>query len=245
MWFDYLVWSWIGVAAITFVILLRIKQPYGRHTTEGWGMMIDNNWGWFWMELPALLVMPLLAWSGPGELELPQWIIVGLWLIHYVNRTLVFPFRLKTQGKKMPLAIVLSAVFFNGVNGFFNGYYLGYLHDSAKQLSWFFWAGLGLFFFGMIINQISDNHLLNIRNENTGYALPTAGLFKWISCPNYFGEIVEWVGFAVAAGSLPAASFAIWTSANLIPRALNHHNWYHERFDDYPKDRKAVIPYLV
>lgn len=245
MWFDYIVWGWIAIAVITFVFLLKIKQPYGRHTTEGWGMMVNNNWGWFWMELPALLVMPTLALTGTVNLALPQYIVIGLWLVHYINRTLIFPFRLKTKGKQMPLAIVLSAVFFNGVNGFVNGYFLGYMSESSALLQWTHYLGVGLFFLGMIINQRSDNHLLNLRKENTGYAIPTAGMFKWISCPNYFGEIIEWTGFAIAAGSLPAASFAIWTAANLVPRALNHHDWYHEKFEDYPKDRKAVIPFVV
>ena len=145
----------------------------------------------------------------------------------------------------MPLAIVLSAVFFNGVNGFVNGYFLGYLSESSTEPQWTLYLGVGLFFLGMVINQRSDNHLLNLRKENTGYAIPSAGLFSWISCPNYFGEIIEWTGFAIAAGSLPATSFAIWTAANLIPRALNHHAWYHEQFEDYPKDRKAVIPFVV
>ncbi|MEQ9301005.1 MAG: DUF1295 domain-containing protein [Cyclobacteriaceae bacterium] len=245
MWFDYLVWGWIAIAVITFMFLLKIKQPYGRHTTDGWGMMVNNNWGWFWMELPALIVMPVLALTGPTELQLPQLIIVALWSIHYINRTLIFPFRLKTKGKKMPLSIVLSAVFFNGINGFVNGYFLGHLSEGNSGLSWTLFLGVALFFLGMVINQRSDNHLLNLRKENTGYAIPRAGLFNWISCPNYFGEIIEWTGFAIAAASLPAASFAIWTAANLIPRALNHHDWYQEKFEDYPKDRKAVIPYLV
>ncbi len=245
MWFDCLVWGWIAIAVITFVFLLKIKQPYGRHATEGWGMMVNNNWGWFWMELPALLIMPILAITGPTELQLPQLIIIALWSVHYINRTLIFPFRLKTKGKKMPLAIVLSAVFFNGVNGFVNGYFLGYLSETSIQLSWTLYLGVGLFFLGMIINHRSDNHLIGLRKDNTGYVIPRAGLFKWISCPNYFGEIIEWTGFAIAAASVPALSFAVWTTANLIPRALNHHEWYQEKFEDYPKERKAVIPYLV
>ncbi len=62
--------------------------------------------------------------------------------------------------------------------------------------------------------------------------------------PNHFGEIVEWAGFAIIAWSLPALTFAIWTFSNLVPRALNHHDWYREHFQDYPKKRKAVLPWL-
>jgi hypothetical protein len=70
-------------------------------------------------------------------------------------------------------------------------------------------------------------------------------LFEWISCPNLFGEIVEWFGFALMCWSLPALSFAIWTAANLIPRALSHHAWYRGHFPDYPQARRAVIPFVL
>ena len=59
------------------------------------------------------------------------------------------------------------------------------------------------------------------------------------------GEIIEWIGFSVIAMSLPALSFTLWTFFNLVPRALNHHDWYLENFDNYPKNRKAVIPYIL
>ena len=61
---------------------------------------------------------------------------------------------------------------------------------------------------------------------------------------NYFGEIVEWAGFAIAAWSLPALAFAIFTFCNLAPRAWQHHQWYKEKIDDYPIHRRAVLPGL-
>jgi len=42
--------------------------------------------------------------------------------------------------------------------------------------------------------------------------------------------------------SLPGLSFAVWTAANLIPRALHHHSWYKKEFKDYPQKRKAIFP---
>jgi hypothetical protein len=57
--------------------------------------------------------------------------------------------------------------------------------------------------------------------------------------------MVEWGGFALMAWSLPALSFAIWTIANLLPRALQHHKWYQQTFSDYPAERKAVIPFIL
>ncbi len=74
--------------------------------------------------------------------------------------------------------------------------------------------------------------------------MPRGGLYAFISCPNYFGEIVEWTGWAIATWSVAGASFALWTAANLIPRARAHHRWYREQFADYPAERRAVLPFF-
>lgn len=246
---DYFIpinFIWIGVAVITLLslLMLKIRAPYGRHATDKWGKMIANHWGWFWMELPAFLIFPILVICGPREKDVLTWILVGLWSLHYFNRTLVFPFRLKTRGKKMPLTIVFSALFFNGVNGFLNGYWLGYLAPTDRSVDLFVVIGVVLFFTGMFINMGTDRRLIGLRKEQSGYQIPRGWLFDYISCPNHFGEMLEWVGFAIAACSVPAWTFAIWTFCNLAPRALNHHEWYHETFTDYPKDRKAFLPWI-
>ena len=92
----------------------------------------------------------------------------------------------------------------------------------------------------------SDSILINLRKPGeTGYKIPQGGMFSHVSCPNHMGEIIEWTGFGIMMWALPGVSFAIWTAANLIPRALEHHKWYYEKFKDYPKDRKAIIPRLL
>ena len=245
--FELLNYGWIAIALITLIVLVttNIRAPYGRHANEKWGKMIDNRWGWFFMELPALLICPLLAIFGPSEKDSVEWLLVGLWSFHYFNRTIIFPLRLKTTGKKMPLVIVFSAIFFNGMNGFLNGYFIGFMDfQGGELLSLNVIIGLVLFVGGMAINQITDAKLIALRKEQMGYQIPRKWLFERISCPNHFGEIVEWAGFALIAFSLPALTFAIWTFSNLVPRALNHHAWYREEFSDYPQKRKAVIPWM-
>jgi 3-oxo-5-alpha-steroid 4-dehydrogenase 1 len=66
-----------------------------------------------------------------------------------------------------------------------------------------------------------------------------------MSCPNLMGEVVQWCGFALMCWNWPALSFAVWTAANLIPRALSHHAWYRSHFPDYPAERRAVIPFFL
>ncbi len=244
-WFEILVWVWIAIPFIIFPVLLKIRVPYGRHTSSGWGSMIDNHWGWFWMEVPALLVFPLLAIFGPAEKDALSWILIALWCLHYVNRVLIFPFRIKTKGKKMPLIIAISAVFFNLINGFVNGYYIGFVDEKSSAVVHVLTIiGIVLFFIGFSINLIADSKLIGLRKQGNGYQIPRGWLFNYISCPNHFGEIVEWIGFAITAGNLPALSFAVWTFCNLAPRANNHHSWYKKRFSDYPGERKRLIPFV-
>jgi len=71
-------------------------------------------------------------------------------------------------------------------------------------------------------------------------------LFEYVSGANFAAEILEWIGFMVATGfSLPGFSFALCTACNLGPRAVSHHKWYKEKFqEDYPKRRKALIPFV-
>ena len=239
---------WIIIALILVPIQLKIIAPYGRHISHKWGWVIDNRLGWILMEIVSPLILGYFLFASE-TLNLTTSLIAGLWLLHYLNRSLIFPFRIKTKGKKTPLLIALSAIFFNSMNAGLNGYYLGQF-GHTYTLDWLldfrFIIGLSLFIIGAVINIQSDNILLNLRTPTEqGYKIPRGGLFKYISCPNHFGEMIEWLGFAVMAWSLPAFSFALWTIANLLPRARSHHRWYREYFDEYPKDRKAVIPFVL
>ena len=112
--FHILCLIWGGSALIVFFVLRFVKAPYGRHVKKGWGPELPNKVGWILMELPSFLVILYFLLS--GEQSPYASLLSLLWLLHYGHRTFVFPFRLKTRGKKMPLAIVVSAIFFNLVN---------------------------------------------------------------------------------------------------------------------------------
>ena len=238
-----MVWSIMGISS--FILLQFVRAPYGRHIKKGWGPEISNNLGWVLMELPSFSI--ILYFTLISSQSNYACMLSILWLIHYFNRTFIFPFRIRTKKKKIPLAIVLSAIFFNTVNASLNGYYLSVLeqYTSDSFQNWHFYAGIILFVVGFLINQISDNHLIHLRKPGeTGYKIPNKFLFKYISCPNHLGELTQWAGFAIMAWNLPALSFFIWTAANLLPRAAGHHKWYKKHFTNYPKNRKALIPKL-
>jgi hypothetical protein len=244
--FELFVWAWIALALGVFVLLQFVTAPFGRHTKSGWGPMIKNKFGWLLMELPSFAIILVSLVLG-SKVNSVTWVIGGLWLMHYLNRTFIFPFRIKSGHKLMPTTIVFSAVFFNLFNAGFNGFYLAELSSYTEDwlTSWQFMVGFPLFVLGVGINLWADEKLMNLRKPGeTGYVIPHGGLFNYVSAPNLFGEILEWTGFAILAWNLPAASFAIWTFANLVPRAKDHHQFYLDKFPDYPKNRKRVIPFI-
>ncbi len=228
--------------------LLFVAAPYGRHARSGWGPDLDATLGWVLMELPAVLGMAFFFAVGEHH-RLPAIVLLALWQLHYLHRTFVFPFRRRGRSRRTPLLIVAMAMLFNVVNSYLNGrqlFTLGDEHPASWLLSPQFVGGALLFLSGWWINLRSDGTLFRLRRPGeSGYRIPEGGLFRWISCPNYLGEILEWVGWAIAAGTLAGWTFAAWTAANLVPRALAHHRWYRERFPDYPAARKALIPGLL
>lgn len=150
----------------------------------------------------------------------------------------------------MPVFIVINAIVFNLMNAGLNGFYLGELSETKYLgMNWFysipFYIGIVLFITGVYINISSDNILIRLRKENeTDYKIPQGGLFDQLSSPNLFGEIIEWLGFAIMAWNLPALTFLIWTLANLVPRAISHYHWNVKNIKDYPANRKIIFPYL-
>ena len=239
-----IVWASIGLGS--FILLQFVNAPYGRHVKNGWGPQISNKLGWIIMEAPSFLI--ILYFYLTSNQGMYASMLSILWLLHYVNRTFIYPFRIRTEGKKMPLIIVGSAIFFNCINAGLNGYFLShfesYSADSFCHLN--FIIGISLFITGFFINQKSDHILIHLRKPGeTGYKIPRGFLFKFISCPNLFGELTQWTGYALMAWNYPALTFLVWTFANLLPRALGHHRWYKNQFKDYPKNRKAVFPGIL
>lgn len=240
-----LVWAVLGIAVVTFVYLFRRTAPYGRHYAgSGWGPDISSKVGWVVMEWPAVLFFLSVYLQGEAASNVVPLVFLTMWQVHYVNRTFIYPFRTRSAGYT-PLSVVILGLGFNLVNAYINARLISELGEYG--FSWLgdprFLTGTTLFVFGMILNLRSDNILLGLRRSGTTkYGVPHGGAFRYVSCPNYLGEILEWTGWAIATWSLAGLSFAVFTFANLAPRAVAHHRWYRQKFPDYPPERRALIP---
>jgi 3-oxo-5-alpha-steroid 4-dehydrogenase 1 len=247
--FFYLLGGWIGLSFIIFLILRFIPAPYGRYLKKGWGTHLPSRLGWVVMESVSLFGIVALFLLGRRVDNKAALIFVLMWISHYSYRAVFFPLTRKTEKKHIPLLVVFCAIIFNCFNCFFNGYYLFFI-APLYPVQWLtdfrFIFGLTLFIIGFLIHVYSDHILNSLRDStNKGYKIPLGGLFDWVSCPNYLGEIIEWTGWAIATWSVAGFSFALWTVANLAPRALSHHAWYRSTFKNYPSKRRALIPFLL
>ena len=248
LFYTILLISWFAVGIITFVSLLFIAAPYGRHSRSGWGRSIQARFGWLVMEAVSPLFFCLFLFLGNGVPGPVVLLFTALWLVHYINRAFIYPFRMRGGRRPMAMSVMFMAVFFNVINGYINGRYMG-VFAGRYGAEWFgdprFIVGAALFVAGFVVNFHSDHILRKLRKgEETAYHIPEGGVFSLVTSANYFGEIVEWFGWACMTWSVPGLAFAFWAACNLIPRARSHHRWYREHFPDYPKRRRVIIPYL-
>ena len=246
--FEYILIASFGVSIVVFTALFFVSAPYGRHSRRGWGPMLPNRLGWLLMETLSPVAMLILFIIGTAPKTLPLIIFLLMWQAHYFHRAFIYPFMIADGQKRMPLSIAVMGLVFNTGNGYLNGRYL-FSFSGGYETDWLwspqFIVGAAIFVLGFVINRWADEVLRKLRAPGErDYKIPYGGLYRWISCPNYFGEIIEWFGWAIATWSIPGLSFALWTYVNLAPRARAHHKWYQENFPEYPAERKALVPGL-
>lgn len=239
--------AYVAMAVLTFLALMVVDAPYGRHVGKPWqGPTIDNRLAWLVMESPAAVLFGFCFLIGPYRDTPVAWVFLVMWESHYLYRAFIYPFRLRTSGKRMPVMVAALGFTFNVLNSYLNGRYL-FTFSGGYSSRWLldprFLLGALLFFAGMAVCRRSDGILRRLRQPGrTGYQIPSGGLFHWVSAPNYLGEIIEWGGWALATWSLPGAVFFVWVLANLVPRARANHRWYRQHFSEYPVERRALLP---
>ena len=239
------------LAVIVFIALYFVKAGYGMFRTRSWGWSVPNKVGWVLMEAPSFVAMGLWAWKAGVEAYTPQVIFVGLFMLHYFQRSFVFPLLMKGKSR-MPLAIMAMGILFNVINAtllaasFFSCALPGMYEPATFWINPLPWVGAAIFFIGMAINLHADHVIRNLRKPgDTRHYLPEEGFYRYVSSANYFGELVEWTGFALLTASPAAWVFVWWTAANLVPRADAIYKRYCEEFGKQAVgSRKRIIPYI-
>ena len=239
------------VAVVVFVSLFFVDAGYGKFYDKKWGPAINNKVGWVLMEAPVFIAMLVLWLCSDRRDDLVRMAFLFLFELHYIQRSFVFPFRLRGKSV-MPLSIIVMGVTFNVLNALMQGGWIFYLSpDDYYGREWLttpkFIAGFMVFIIGMYINIQSDDIIRNLRKEgDSRHYLPKDGMFRYVTSANYFGELVEWIGFAILTWSWSGAVFALWTFANLAPRASRIYDRYKQEFGNQlnTKKTKRMIPFV-
>lgn len=249
--FNICLWTMTALAVLVFVCLFKVDAGYGKFFDRKWGPSVNNRIGWVLMESPVFVAMILLWAFSDRRSDIVRLVFLLLFELHYFQRSFIFPLLIRGKSR-MPLSIILMGVLFNTLNAFMQGGWLFYVSEPGRYTAeWLsspqFIAGAMLFFFGMFVNIQSDSIIRHLRKPgDSAHYLPTGGMFKYVSSANYFGELMEWTGFAILTWSFAGAVFAIWTFANLAPRAARIHRRYSEEFGDAfdPVRVKRIIPFI-
>ena len=248
--FDIFLLVMAATAVIVFIALNFVDAGYGKFYNPKWGPAVNNRLGWVLMEAPVFVAMLLLWYYSDRRGDAVRLVFLLLFELHYFQRSFIFPLLIRGEGK-MPLSIILMGVLFNVLNAVMQGGWIFYVSaPEAYPLSWLydprFLCGTLLFFFGMLVNIRSDSIIRHLRQPgDTRHYLPTQGFFKYVTSANYFGEWLEWTGFAILTWSWAGAVFSLWTFANLAPRAVRIHQRYRSEFPgQLPEGTKSIIPFI-
>ncbi len=238
-----------AVAVVVFIALFFVKAGYGVFFDPKWGPAIPNRTGWFLMEVPVFITMTVLWLMSERTWQAVPLCFFIIFQTHYLQRSFIFPFLIRGKNK-MALGIILMGAIFNTLNAMMQGGWIFFLSPEYPA-SWLrspqFIAGLALFIAGMAINMDSDRIIRNLRKPgDTKHYIPRGGMFRYVSSANYLGEFIEWTGFAVLTWSWSGAVFALWTFANLAPRANSIYKRYEQEFGDQFRSLKLkrMIPFI-
>ena len=253
--FYIYLWVMIGIAVVVFIALYFVDAGYGMLVNRKWGKLISNKTAWFCMELPIFSAMVILWLCSPHRCDPVPIVFLIIFEMHYIQRVFIFPFLLKGNSK-MPIGIMFMGIAFNIMNSMMQGYWIFYesynVNYGYDNIAWLcspqFIIGLILFIAGYIINLHSDYIIRHLRksNDDTKHYLPKGGLFNYVTNANYFGELIEWFGFAILTWSVSGLVFFIWTFANLVPRANAIYKRYQKEFPEEMKQKKLkrVFPLI-
>jgi len=219
------------------------------------GLKLGAKQGWVLMELPGLIVFPVVFFMSPNWNAPVPLFFLAIWMIHYSNRALITPLLMRVQpgsSASFSFNVVIAGWITLFLHGYFNAAYLAN-YGTQYTVEWFndprFMIGLAIYLCGFTLNIHSDRILRNLRSPNPSpdeprYKIPYGGFFRWVTCPQYLGEVLSFVGFAVMTWNLGAVFVLAMTVGNLVPRAVYTHRWYRKNFAEYPPERRAIIPYL-
>jgi 3-oxo-5-alpha-steroid 4-dehydrogenase 1 len=245
------------VVLATLQAQAQVPAPYGRHErghaeaeAGKWGPPVAQRTAHVLSDFPPGVLgflATFLAWglgskpygqlrrgaSGAAGVRF-NWLFLALWLAHYVHRGLLHPlFIMRYSSRTVRLGIPLAGVVPNSLFCYINACWIA---TCVYPKSWgahpAFVIGIVLFSIGFSLNKVADWQLARLRRSGeTAYRQPRGlSLFLNVANANYLGELIQWLGYALAAWSPPALVWAAFGAATFVPRSAHNLAWLHREF---------------
>ncbi|KAG5882537.1 hypothetical protein JTB14_038148 [Gonioctena quinquepunctata] len=108
-----------------------------------------------------------------------------------------------------------------------------------------------LFIWAWRQQHVTTKILANLRKNKKGdvvtseHKLPQGGMFEYLSAPHQTAEILMYLSITILLWYNITWFFVFtWVLSNQVETILLSHWWYQATFNEFPKKRKALIPYL-
>ncbi len=202
---------------------------------------IHPRLGMFIIYFPAVIVGLAFGMPYLGHISPLQAVVLAMPVLHFLKRTLETLFLHKYSGPIGLFSVVMISMFYSLISGgiaYFNGL-------AFVQLDALFVFGVILFLVGEASNFLHHFILAKLRGQTRDYFVPSGGWFRYVACPHYLFEIIAWIGVFLASRHLFTLIAVFGMSGYLLARSLKTLEWYRGRFADFPKERKALIPFIL
>ena len=249
-------WLHIGLIILCFLLAIinLIVQfctiiPYGRFDVGAGRCRVNQRIAFGLSDgIPGIVLFTLAYFmTGTRFNGAANIVMYCLFIIHYINRAIITPITNRHSRSTVVFWIPIVNTLVNALFHYVNADYIG----SANFCQGYYFdprfiLGIIIMITGFIINRVADAQLICLREnyKDNSYKVPKGPLYFLISQPNYLGEMIEWFGWALLTWSLSGVVWFLFVASTHIPRARANHRWNQKEFDDYPKRRKALIPFI-
>lgn len=209
---------------------------------------------------PLLYFCPQLCYSGTPtphtftQQYFPRRLAFVMLMFHFLKRELETIFVHRFSNATMPVTrLPINCGHYWGLNGLLIGYFLFHpLYQEPLRPPYLAEVLIFIFFISELLNMKTHLILRDLRPEGTKKrGIPEGAGFGWVSCANYFWEIVAWTAFAVFSQCLTSYIFLLMSFVTLVDWSKTRHRRYIKEFDGkdgrplYPRNRKALLPFLL
>ncbi|GAA0144565.1 dehydrogenase [Lithospermum erythrorhizon] len=238
--------SVIGFASLANAGFMEIKgkhMQYSKLAEEKKKAQISSKTGMLIIYTPAFLAGLSSLIIFPNE-ELRFTLGSGALTIHFLKRVLEVLFVHKFSGSmdvEAAIAISLSYLSMTSTMIYAQNFTKGLQVPSTDLMH----PGVAIFLVGIVGNLYHHNLLSNLRREGEkDYKIPKGGFFNLVICPHYLFEIMGFIGITCISQTIYAFSFTSGSILYLMGRSYATRDWYKSKFEDFPENVKALIPFI-